>query len=426
MSPTPPDSAVRQSEAAPGTARARQWLNRAVTAAGHERYTLELVGKSTLAATASWFVAHDLLAARSPAFAPFSAVLMMQVTVYQSLAQSLRYVAAACAGVAIQGALGLLAGPDLLTFALVTLIAMVIGRWQPLGTQGGQVPTAAFFAFSTYVSATGTLPRLEQLGQIIGLVVIGCGIGVLVNITLLPPMRYRGAERSIHTLAQALGARLDDIQRTLREGPPDEELSRRWRQQAAALVPIVTQARSALHTAEESHHYNPRRLLPRHRHRDFSGYEELVNALERVTHQVTSMTRALHQWPREEHTETDKADEADEDTANLRPFLREYAALLRALTRITELFASLDENHLTTQAKQLCQAAEAAQEKREALDDHSRHTSLPLSDPSRPYGILLAEATRLMAEAQHACDVLQHSVHRAERSGELDHPRHSG
>ncbi|MGX9225408.1 FUSC family protein [Streptomyces albus] len=134
----------RRAQSQGRAARMRQWLTRAKGSAGYERHTLELIGKSALAATVAWFVAHDLMAARSPAFAPFSAVLMMQVTVYRSLLQSLRYLGAVVAGVAIQAALGFLAGPDLLTFALVALIAMVIGRWRRLGTQGGQVATAAF------------------------------------------------------------------------------------------------------------------------------------------------------------------------------------------------------------------------------------------------------------------------------------------
>ncbi|MFI9256154.1 hypothetical protein ACIGT4_00315 [Streptomyces sioyaensis] len=42
-----------------------------------------------------------MLHAQSPAFAPFSAVLIMQMTVYRSLLDSSRYVAAVVAGVAV-------------------------------------------------------------------------------------------------------------------------------------------------------------------------------------------------------------------------------------------------------------------------------------------------------------------------------------
>ncbi|MET9861887.1 aromatic acid exporter family protein [Streptomyces smyrnaeus] len=389
-------------------ARAQQWLARAKGSAGHERNTLEIIGKSTLAASASWYVAHNLMAAQTPAFAPFSAVLIMQVTIYQSLLQALRYLAAVVAGVSVQAALGFLAGPDLLTFVLVALIALAIGRWRQLGAQGLQVTTAAFFAFSTYVSTAGTPQRVEHLGQILVLVGIGCAIGVLINLTVLPPMRYRGAEESIRTLAHSLCDLIDDIHPALREGDMDEERTWHWRQRAATLGPLVAQARSALHTAVESRYYNPRRLLPgRWGHEDFSGYSELVDALERVTHQFTSMTRTLHQWPQGEEGE------------ECRGFLRDYADLLEALSGVTRQLSRIDERQLTGQLRELHRANEAAQHKRTELVENARDTSLPLSDPSRPYGILLSEAVRLLAEAQHTHDTLQYTVEKAAETGEL-------
>ncbi|MFD6994523.1 hypothetical protein [Streptomyces sp. NPDC059943] len=57
-------------------------------------------------------ITHDLLDATSPAFAPFSAVLLMHVTNYRSLSQALRYVGAVTAGVLVQAGLVYLAGPD--------------------------------------------------------------------------------------------------------------------------------------------------------------------------------------------------------------------------------------------------------------------------------------------------------------------------
>ena len=99
-------------------------------------HTVLLIGKSTLAATIAWVISYYLLHAQSPAFAPFSAVLIMQVTVYQSLLQSSRYVGAVVAGVAVQAALGFLVGPGLLTFVLVALVALAIGRWPALGVAG--------------------------------------------------------------------------------------------------------------------------------------------------------------------------------------------------------------------------------------------------------------------------------------------------
>ncbi|MET7761181.1 hypothetical protein ABZS71_03760 [Streptomyces sp. NPDC005393] len=378
-------------------ARGRQWLGRAKFPGGLTLQALELIGKSTLAASASWYVAHDLVAAQTPAFAPFSAVLIMQVTVYQSLLQALRYLAAVCAGVFVQAGLGFVAGPGLTTFVLVALIALAIGRWRHLGAQGAQVATAAFFAFSTYSASAGMRQSAEQLGQIILLVAIGCTIGVAVNLLLWPPMRCRSAETGIHTLAQDLSDLLADIHPALREHGFDKERAQQWRQRAAEIAWLVSQARTALHTAVESRYYNPRRLLPGNNwHKDFSGYRDVIDALERVTHQLASLTRTLHQWPQSE--------EGNECVS----FLRDYADLLEAFAQFTRPFIEIDEKRLPRQAEELCEAAKTVQDKRERLVDRAQNTSLALHDPSRPYSILLAEAVRLTEEAEHSCDVLGH------------------
>lgn len=386
-------------------ARTREWVLRAKGTSGTERQTLELIVKSTAAASASWFVAHDLMAATAPAFAPFSAVLIMQVTVYQSLVQALRHLAAVAAGVFVQAGLGFLAGPDLLTFAVVTLIALVIGRWRRLGPQGVQVSTAAFFAFSTYAASTENLRRVEQLGQIVLLVGIGCGIGLLVNLAVLPPIRYRSAEKGIRTLAGSLYGLLGDMHPVLRAGDLTEEQAGAWRQRATHLGDTVSHSRSALRTAWESGYYNPRRHLPGNsRDADFSLYQEVLDALDRVTHQVASMARTLHHWPQ------------DEDGEESRRFLRDYADLLEALADVTRHFGEIDGKSLHRQATAACECADRAQEKRRLLVERTRDSALSLSDPSRPYAILLAEATRLMDEAQHSCDVLRHGVDEAHRT----------
>ncbi|BCK67918.1 hypothetical protein Srufu_018710 [Streptomyces libani subsp. rufus] len=382
-------------------ARVRQWWGRALGSEGHERTTVLLIAKGTLAATIAWVISYHLLHTQSPAFAPFSAVLIMQVTVYQSLLQSSRYVGAVVAGVAVQAALGFLVGPEVLTFALVAAVALTIGRWPALGSQGSQVATAAFFAFSTYVSATSTLDASTQLGQIILLVLIGCGVGVLVNITVLPPLRYRSAEYGIRTLAHALCDLVSDIYPVLRAGGLDEESTGRWRSRAEQAGELVAQARTGLRMARESLHYNPRRLVRRGRpHTGFEGYAAVLEALERTLGQVAALTRSLDRWS------------ADEDRHRYGDFLASYADFLEALSRITRVFADLDEDRLGDQAPELCQLADEAQDYRRRLAEEAERGELPLADPGRPYGVLVIEAARLMEEFQYTCDVLQHHVDR--------------
>ncbi|MFD7665042.1 aromatic acid exporter family protein [Streptomyces sp. NPDC059788] len=379
-------------------ARVRQWWSRAWGSAGHERHTLLLIGKSTLAATAAWVLSYNLLDAESPAFAPFSAVLIMQVTVYQSLLQSLRYVGAVAAGVAVQAVLGYLAGPDLLTFALVAVVALAIGRWPALGSQGSQVATAAFFAFSTYISAPAGIGKITHLGQIILLVLIGCGVGVVVNVALVPPLRYRSAEHGIHTLARTLCDLVSDIYPAMREGEMDEERISHWRGRAEQTGTLITQAENGLRTARESLYFNPRNRLGRHRGRKgFEGYGAVLKALERTMYQTASLTRSLDQW-------------RQDGNGRDRRFLSGYADFLESVSRISQVLGQLDEDTLTDQARELCGLAEQAQECCRKVTEQAEQDGLPLTDPAYPYGVLVVESTRLMDEFQYTCDVLQQQV----------------
>ncbi|GAA1781802.1 aromatic acid exporter family protein [Streptomonospora arabica] len=378
-----------------------QWLRRA-RHEGHERNTLLLIAKSTLAATVAWIISHSLLQAAAPAFAPFSAVLMIQVTIYQSVAQSVRYLGAVGAGVAVQGLIGFLAGPGLVTFAVVTMVALVIGRWPRLGSQGSQVVTAAFFAFAMYVTATSTLERASQLGWILLLVLIGCTIGVLVNLVVVPPMRFRSAEHGVRALAHAMCDLLSDMHPPLREGDLDQERTGQWRRRASRLDSTVAQAHSSVRTAEESTYYNPRRFLLRRGIPTFSGYAGAVEALDRITYQLAAVTRTL-----------DKAASSDGERPGNSEFLGRYADFLAALAEITAKLSELDENSLAEQTEELTSLARQSREYANLLtEDAEGHESVRVSVTGRssPYATLLVEASRLQEEFEHACDLLKRSV----------------
>ncbi|MEU0300814.1 aromatic acid exporter family protein [Streptomyces sp. NPDC006175] len=370
-----------------------QWWRRALSYSGDERDTLLVIGKSALAATLAWVISYDVLDSHSPAFAPFSAVLIMQVTVYRSVLQSLRYVGAVIAGVLVQGALGFLAGPDLLTFVLVALIALAIGRWHVLGVQGPQVATAAFFAFSTYTSSSTDAQRFHRLGEIVVLVLIGCAIGTVVNVLVAPPLRYRSAEYGIRNLAHSLHSLLADMHPVLAEGVPDLDTTGEWRARAERTEDVIGQARSRLRTAKESALLNPRRLLrPYRKHPGFQGYEAVLGALERTLYQMASLTRGLDRT-------------REEDEAH-RPFLQRYAAFLKSVGAIAEVLTTLDETTLRPQAKRLQRLADEAEARRDELVEETRRLSVSLTDPSALYGILVVEATRLMEEFRYTGEVL--------------------
>lgn len=400
------ESAATTNEARTRCARFLRWIARAWHWNGHERQIIALVGKSALAAFAAWAVADDVMAATTPAFAPFSAVLIMQVTIYQSVLQALRYLGAVCAGVVLQGVFGLAVGTNLLSFGLTALGALAIGRWGALGSQGSQVATAAFFSYSSYITATGLGERWSQLGEIISLVAIGCVVGVVVNTVVFPPMRYRSAEYGIHVLAYSMRGLMEDIAPALREGRLEADDTGRWRSRAEQLSPLVDEARTAIRTARESTYYNPvQKLYSRWRHSTFEGYEAIIDALFRVTYQLGSVTRSFDLW------------HDGEISGEHQDFLERYGDLLQTVAGLTEVFTRVDEDHLAQQGEELDRGVEEGRERLDGLYKAAERGSLPLADPTQPYSLLLVEATRLMDELDHSRSVMHRVVDRARSRG---------
>lgn len=238
------------------------------------------------------------------------------------------------------------------------------------------------------------------------MVLIGCGIGVLVNLVVMPPMRFRSAEYGVRSLSHAMCGLLSDMHPPLREGDLDQERTGQWRYRANRLGTTVAQAQSAVRTAKESVYYNPGRLLRRRRSPSFSGYASVVDALDRISYQLASVTRTLDQSA--PHTR-----EGPQRTE----FLRLYADFLAALAEIAEAFSEVDEDRLVEQARHLDSLTEQSGEYEKRLSERAEHIELVVTDGSSPYGILLVEAGRLQEEFEYTTGLLHRSVDRKLSSG---------
>ncbi|SHJ44181.1 Aromatic acid exporter family member 1 [Nocardiopsis flavescens] len=385
-------------------ARVRRWCHRAAAYEGQERETAVLVLKAALAATLSWLVAHGLMGAATPAFAPFAALLMVEVTLYRSMLRSLRMVGAVLLGIALVTALAVLAGTGPAVFALAALAALVLGRWRRLGDQGNQVATAAFFAFATFVSLTGPGELLPQAAEILAVVLVGSAIGVAVNLVVLPPLRLRGAARAVSSLAGGLRRLCEDIGNALREGRPEPETAREWRSRADGLLGTARQAREATGTARESVLYNPRRLLHRRRV-DVRDHDRLVDALERSAHQLSSVARSL---------ERGRGEGGDGEQPPTRSTTARCGDLLlgaAAAWRVLEDWEASDGDGWDPPVEEFHAAVEAAERSERDLESACREDGgPPLHDPSLPYGVLLVESARLVDELGGVDEVLKASA----------------
>lgn len=312
-----------------GYRRIRDMFRRAFAHGGNDREVLLLVVKSALAATLAWVVADTLLQAPSSTFAPFSALLMVQVTVSQSMSQSVRFTIAVVAGVILVALAAPLLGQSIATLAVILLIALIIGRWRRLGQQGAQVAVASVFAYAAFIETSGG-SSFTQLLSIAGLVVLGCAIGVLVNLVVFPPMRYRSAEYSISALAHSVADFVAAMGEALPQGAPTTDQTEDWQHRSGQLPNMVSQTRESVEHAAETWRYNPRRLFTK-KSPSFAGHRTTVNVIDRATAQLRAITRGL-----------DYAARQAETTQEQEQFLATYAELLDTVAASIRVLGEID------------------------------------------------------------------------------------
>ncbi|OKI41746.1 hypothetical protein A6A28_24450 [Streptomyces sp. CB03578] len=86
------------------------YVLRAVRGPGSERDDLSLGAKSVAAAMAAWVIARYLLPPTVSTFAPLTALVALQATVYRSVRDCVQYLVAMAAGAALAASLAAVAG----------------------------------------------------------------------------------------------------------------------------------------------------------------------------------------------------------------------------------------------------------------------------------------------------------------------------
>ncbi|MGW8379036.1 aromatic acid exporter family protein [Streptomyces sp. ODS28] len=349
---------------------------------GPERETLYLLFKSGLAGVTAWVLAQDVIASPQPTYAPFTALLVVQSTAYRSLMQTLRYVLAVVVGVLAAGAAGPLLGQNAWAFAAMLAVALVVGRWQRLGSQGLQVSVAAVFAFNALLGTSTT-----TVWQIIAMALLGAGVGLAVALLVMPPLRYRTASQGIAHASDALCALLHDMSEGLEQGMPERDTVADWLHRSRPLDMSVNSARQAVESGSESVVWNPRRLIrSRPTPTSFRGYRTLLEALARAGEQMRSICYALLRI----------IDDPDTPAPG-DGFLSSYAELLRVVENVPGVIGTpAGEDGGGSPADGALVEGRARQ--------RDLRTNCA-SDPAWPtYGVLLTDTERLLEEFATAHD----------------------
>ncbi|MFI9647655.1 aromatic acid exporter family protein [Streptomyces sp. NPDC052040] len=268
--------------------RTAGYLKAGLCGQGPERDDLVLLIKATAAATAAWYLARWLLPRTVLSFAPLTALLVSQATLYRSLRHGAQYVAALVVGVGLAAGLASWAGVHGWTFVLLALAGLVLARPRPLGEHGFQVVVVAIFAFD---AGRGHLGYCLQL---VAAVALGAGCGALVQTVAAP------ARRPVHRRLRvaALFTNLADLLRTAAHSLSTEDArsaltdASTWRERAARISGEAGAAAASVAAEQENARLNPR-PDPADSHRLLARSESAICTAHLCATHLQSLARGL-------------------------------------------------------------------------------------------------------------------------------------
>ncbi|MET9803214.1 aromatic acid exporter family protein [Streptomyces sp. NPDC006368] len=262
-----------------------QSSRRALTGPGRERDMAIQSLKAAGAAILAWAVAGWWWQAPLALMAPWTAVALVQSTVYRSVRTGVQQVVLIATGTVLAAAAARLTGDTMAAMAIVLPVTVLLGNYGRFGDQGIYASTTALFVL-VYGSYSGfdILHRLLET-------LVGAAIGIAVNALVLPPVHLRDARDSLCGLprdcAQLLRVMADEIEAG--HGPRQAQ---EWHRGARRLSGRLTQLRNARMWTRESYRFNPALRMRRLPDAELPS-TEWDAAWERAADHLTSLTALL-------------------------------------------------------------------------------------------------------------------------------------
>jgi uncharacterized membrane protein YccC len=241
-------------------------------------------GKTVLAAMLAFAAADALNTSDSPVLAPLTALLVVQLSMYETFAAGWERIVSVVAGVLVAYLFALVTGLTWWSLGLVVAISLVAGRLLRLGDNLMEVPISAMLILA--VGGAGTVAAAE--GRVVE-TLVGAVVAVLVNLLIAPPLYIQPASEAIAELAQ----RMARFSRSLAEavcGEWSRETALTQLAEARLLGDEVGRADRNLARTEESARLNPRGHVAREARPRLRG---TLTALEHVQVVLRDLARTL-------------------------------------------------------------------------------------------------------------------------------------
>lgn len=337
--------------------------------------------RATAAATLAYVLAQRVSNEPDPLTAPLTALLVVQVTLYQTLTTGVRRVNSVIAGVVIAIGFSAVVGLSWWSLGLIILAALAVGQLVRVDEFVNEVAISAMLVLGVTRVATQAWDRvLETL--------VGAGVGLAFNLVFAPPVWVDPAADSIGDLARRISLLLRRMGRELAGTPVVSQIEAKL-YEARELDQYVAEVDYALRQAEDSLRFNPRvseGLLSRIVLRTGLDTLEICVVVVRV------LTRTL----------TDLAKRRDGEPLLVPEIAGGFEQLLEHLGSAVQSFAELITTQVSANAEQaetrLAAELDEAWSSREAVAHRLLDRVREDADAWQLQGAMLAEVDRVLDE----------------------------
>jgi hypothetical protein len=313
-----------------------------------------------------------------PLLAPLTALLVLQVTLYQTFRYAWQRVGSVVVGVLVAVLLSHTLGFSWWTLGLAITIALVSGYALRLGDSILEVPISAMLVLSLSTDVAATERIVETL--------IGTATGLTAGF-IHSPVRVEPAEEAIEELGVTMADLLEDIASGLDVEPTHDVISE-WLARSRTLDQEIHRVDDALDHAEESVRLNPRGMGLLH---SVVVMHERLEALEHCSITIRGLARSLADHVGEIGREPEVQMVERDAHARLVAAIRQMARAIRTYGRMSREEIATGATHLEeTLERQLAAAWEDRAELGERLRVDTAHWQL--------HGELLVHLDRLRDE----------------------------
>ena len=278
----------------------------------------------TGAAVAAYIVAGLLLGDTVPVIAALTALLVVEVTLFDIVTSGVQRVVSVVAGVLLAVGFSSLVGISWWSLGVLVAVSIVVGQLLRLGPHLVEVPISAMLVLAVGGEETVASDRIIET-------LIGAAVGVAVNIVFPPRIRADTAARAVGAFADETAALLQAAADDLIDGITIEEATG-WLEESRRLSRHVPRIDRALAQAEQSRRLNPRALAQRDTTAVLRGGLE---SLEHSSVAVRSMFRSIADGVRDHPPPEDDTSQAVRGAfatllGELADAVRSYGDLVRA------------------------------------------------------------------------------------------------